>query len=88
MSRFRAAEPSMCLFDRKERRDGECDGRKRWPCLLSIRTIMSDDEGETEGGRGAKQRAEEKRREGQQIEVKEMEGWKPGGIKIDRGLNE
>ena len=31
---------------------------------------------------------EEKRREGQQIEVKEMEGWKPGGIKTDRGLNE
>lgn len=27
-------------------------GGKRWPCLLSIRTIMSDDGGETEGGRG------------------------------------
>lgn len=41
---------------------------------------MSDDEGETEGGSGAKQRAEEKRGEGQ---LKEMEGWKPGGIKTE-----
>lgn len=73
----RGAEPSVCLFRRriKERRDGGTDGRKRWPCLLSIRTIMSDDEAETGGGRGAEQRGE-----GQEIEVKEMEGWTPGGM--------
>lgn len=53
VSRFKEAEPAVCLFSRKERRDGETDGRKRWPCLLPIRAIMSDDEGETEGGRGA-----------------------------------
>lgn len=71
------AEPSVCLFRRriKERRDGGTDGRKRWPCLLSIRTIMSDDEAETGGGRGAEQRGE-----GQEIEVKEMEGWTPRGM--------
>lgn len=36
---------------------------------------MSDDEAETGGGRGAEQRGE-----GQEIEVKEMEGWTPGGM--------
>lgn len=92
MGRFREAEPSICLFNRKERRDGEADGRERWPCLLSIRTIMSDDEGATEGGRGAKQGAEGKRGEGQQIEVKDMEGWRNEMLfffeVLDRGLNE
>lgn len=39
---------------------------------------MSDDEGETGGGRGA----EEERGEGQQIEVKETDGWKPGGMTV------
>lgn len=72
---FREAEPSICLFNQKETRDEEADGRKRWPCLLSISTIMSDDEGETGGGRGAKPRAgEERRGEGQCVEVNEMEG--------------
>lgn len=61
MSRFKEAEPSVCLFNRKGRRDGETDGRKRWPCLLPIRTIMSDDEGETEGGRGAEQMKREEK---------------------------
>lgn len=65
--------------EKKERRDGGSDGRKRWPCLLSIRTIMSDDEVETGGGRGAEQRGE-----GQEIEVKEMEGWTPGGMTSPR----
>lgn len=77
VSRFREAEPSVCLFKQKETRDEEADGRKRWPCLLSMSTIMSDDEGETGGGWGTKQRAgEERRGEGQRIEVKEMEGCK------------
>lgn len=53
---------------------------------------MSDDEGATEGGRGAKQGAEGKRGEGQQIEVKDMEGWRNEMLfffeVLDRGLNE
>lgn len=53
VSRFGETEPSTCLFKRTERRDGETDGRKRWPCLLPVSTIMSDDQGETGGGRGA-----------------------------------
>jgi len=39
----------MCLL----KREGERDGRNRWPCLLSIRTTMSDDDDEEErGGEG------------------------------------
>lgn len=61
------------MFIQPERKEGgETDGRKRWPCLLPIRAIMSDDEGETEGGRGAERMR--RRGEGRDIEVKEMEG--------------
>lgn len=84
VSRFREAEPSVCLFKQKETRDEEADGRKRWPCLLSISTIMSDDEGETGGGRGrATHRGE--------IDGG-MEGPQEGNVwffsSIDSGINE
>lgn len=49
--------PSVCLIKQKDGRDGETDGetdgKERWPCLLPIRPIMSDEEGETGGGVGA-----------------------------------
>lgn len=68
---------------------------KRWPCLLSISTIMSNDEGETGGGRGKKERARQKRRgEGQRVEVRETEGCKAWRNEmfvfssIDSGINE
>lgn len=88
MSRFREAELSICLFNRKERRDGEADGRERWPCLLSIRTIMRDDGGETEAGRGAERgRATDR---GERDEGKEA--WRIEMFVflevLDRGLNE
>lgn len=55
------------MFTRAEkgRRDGESDGGKRWPCLLSIRTIMSDDEVETGGGGEAGERSREQGRRGE-----------------------
>lgn len=61
--------PSTCLFNQKEGRDGETGGRKRWPCLLPIRPIMSDEE-------RAMGRADEEREEGQHTEVRAMEGWR------------
>lgn len=62
--------PSACLINQKDGRDGETDGKKRWPCLLPIRPIMSDEEGEA----GGSFRAERKGN----TEVRAMEGWKEG----------
>ncbi len=38
VSRFREAEPSVCLFNRKERRDGETDEREK----MALFTLHQD----------------------------------------------
>lgn len=74
VSRFRKAEPPICLFNWKERRDRDMDGREEWPYLLFIRIIMRHNEGRDRRRLGGK--AQKRKEGGHQTEVKEKEGCK------------